>query len=195
MPSPEKRVRVERGLYKTGNLYYACATPPGSRSAIWRALGAVNLMEAQAPARQVLRRGAGCADPARPARQRLLRRARRGLDRRPARSPRCRRDVSADVRGLRAGATAARASRVRDLAGAGDPSRRPGRLDSQASLGGIRAALRQQLLGAAASGADLRRSHRCHRQQPCRSAHICGAAKAGCRTPAFPRSPRDRAAA
>jgi len=24
MPSPEKRVRVERGLYKTGNHYYAC---------------------------------------------------------------------------------------------------------------------------------------------------------------------------
>ena len=47
MPSPEKRVRVERGLYKTGNLYYACATPRGSRSAIWRALGAVNLMEAR----------------------------------------------------------------------------------------------------------------------------------------------------
>jgi hypothetical protein len=47
MPSPEKRVRVERGLYKTGKLYYACATPSGSRTAIWKALGPVNLMEAR----------------------------------------------------------------------------------------------------------------------------------------------------
>ncbi len=47
MPSREKRIRVERGLYKTGNLYYACATPPGSRAAIWRALGSVNLMESR----------------------------------------------------------------------------------------------------------------------------------------------------
>src|SRR4051794_14303957 len=47
MPSPEKRVRVERGLYKTGHLYYACATRPGSRSSTWKALGAVNLMEAR----------------------------------------------------------------------------------------------------------------------------------------------------
>ncbi len=46
MPSREKRVRVERGLYKTRNLYYACATPPGSRKVTWKALGAVNLMEA-----------------------------------------------------------------------------------------------------------------------------------------------------
>jgi integrase len=47
MPSPEKRVRLERGLYKTGKLYYACATPPGSRHATWKALGEVNLMEAR----------------------------------------------------------------------------------------------------------------------------------------------------
>ena len=47
MPSAEKRVRVERGLYKTGAFYHACATPPGSRSATWKALGAVNLMEAR----------------------------------------------------------------------------------------------------------------------------------------------------
>ena len=47
MPSPDKRVRVERGLYKTGSHYYACATAPGSRSATWRALGRVNLMEAR----------------------------------------------------------------------------------------------------------------------------------------------------
>ncbi len=47
MPSPEKRVRVERGLYKRGKLYYVCATAPGARTATWRAIGAVNLMEAR----------------------------------------------------------------------------------------------------------------------------------------------------
>lgn len=47
MPTPEKRVRVERGLYKTGDRYYACATPPGSRSATCKALGFVNLIEAR----------------------------------------------------------------------------------------------------------------------------------------------------
>jgi integrase len=47
MPSKEKRVRVERGLYKAGDVFYACATPPGSRSAMWRSLGAVGIMEAR----------------------------------------------------------------------------------------------------------------------------------------------------
>lgn len=47
MPSREKRVRVESGLYETGKFYYACATPPGSRNATWKALGEVNLMEAR----------------------------------------------------------------------------------------------------------------------------------------------------
>lgn len=46
MPSTEKRVRVERGLYRAGNTFYACATPAGARSAVWRSLGAVGLMEA-----------------------------------------------------------------------------------------------------------------------------------------------------
>ncbi len=36
MPRAGKRVRIERGLYKTGDLFYACATPPGSRSAMWK---------------------------------------------------------------------------------------------------------------------------------------------------------------
>jgi hypothetical protein len=47
MPRNHKRTRVERGLYKAGSHYYACATPPGSRNAAWKALGDVNLMEAR----------------------------------------------------------------------------------------------------------------------------------------------------
>jgi integrase len=47
VPSKEKRVRVERGLYKAGDVYYPCATPPGSRSAVWKSLGAVAIMEAR----------------------------------------------------------------------------------------------------------------------------------------------------
>jgi len=42
-----KRVRIERGLYRDGAIYYACATPPGSRSAVWRSLGTVGKMEAR----------------------------------------------------------------------------------------------------------------------------------------------------
>ena len=41
------RVRIERGLYRDGSIYYACATPPGSRSAAWKSLGAVGKMEAR----------------------------------------------------------------------------------------------------------------------------------------------------
>jgi integrase len=47
MPSKEKRVRVERGLYRIGSYYHACATPPGSRTPMWKALGRVGLMEAR----------------------------------------------------------------------------------------------------------------------------------------------------
>lgn len=47
MPSKEKRVRVERGLYRIGTYYHACATPAGSRKPMWRALGQVGLMEAR----------------------------------------------------------------------------------------------------------------------------------------------------
>ncbi len=47
MPSKEKRVRVERGLYRIGSYYHACATPPGSRTPMWRALGQVGVMEAR----------------------------------------------------------------------------------------------------------------------------------------------------
>ncbi len=45
--STYKRVRVERGLYRAGATYYACATRPGARSASWRSLGTVGLMEAR----------------------------------------------------------------------------------------------------------------------------------------------------
>jgi integrase len=47
MPRSEKRVRVERGLYKAGRTYFACATPPGGRQALWKTLGDVGLMEAR----------------------------------------------------------------------------------------------------------------------------------------------------
>ena len=47
MSSSKQRVRVERGLYRAGETYYACATSPGSRSASWRSLGTVGLMEAR----------------------------------------------------------------------------------------------------------------------------------------------------
>jgi integrase len=47
LPRNHKRTRVERGLYKAGDHYYACATPTGSRAAVWKALGPVNLMEAR----------------------------------------------------------------------------------------------------------------------------------------------------
>jgi hypothetical protein len=41
------RVRVERGLYRDGEIYYACATPPGGRAAVWKSLGPVGKMEAR----------------------------------------------------------------------------------------------------------------------------------------------------
>ena len=47
MSDTKQQVRVERGLYRTGDTYYACATPPGSRSASWRSLGTFGLMEAR----------------------------------------------------------------------------------------------------------------------------------------------------
>lgn len=47
VPSEVKRVRIERGLYKAGDVFYACATPPGSRTALWKSLGAVGIMEAR----------------------------------------------------------------------------------------------------------------------------------------------------
>ena len=47
VPSKHKRVRVERGLYKQGDVFYACVTAPGSRTATWKSLGALGIMEAR----------------------------------------------------------------------------------------------------------------------------------------------------
>ena len=47
MPRKECRERVERGLYRSGKTYFACATAEGSRQAIWKTLGEVNLMDAR----------------------------------------------------------------------------------------------------------------------------------------------------
>jgi integrase len=47
MPRKHRRVRVERNLYRAGNAFYACATPPGGRQAVWQPLGEVGIMEAR----------------------------------------------------------------------------------------------------------------------------------------------------
>ena len=47
MPRKQKPTRVERGLYRAGKTYYACATPPGCRQAVWKTLGEIGLMEAR----------------------------------------------------------------------------------------------------------------------------------------------------
>ncbi|HEV3094962.1 MAG TPA: tyrosine-type recombinase/integrase [Solirubrobacteraceae bacterium] len=47
MARTEKRIRVERGLYLAGKVYMACATAPGSRTARWKTIGEVGLMEAR----------------------------------------------------------------------------------------------------------------------------------------------------
>jgi hypothetical protein len=41
------RIRVERGLYRDGSTFYACATPAGSRTARWKSLGDVGVMQAR----------------------------------------------------------------------------------------------------------------------------------------------------
>ena len=47
MPWKERRVRIERGLYKVGDVYWACATPVGDRKPQWGKLGAVGIQEAR----------------------------------------------------------------------------------------------------------------------------------------------------
>jgi hypothetical protein len=47
MPHKEPRIRVERGLYRAGATYYARATPPGAKRAVWKSLGKVNLSRAR----------------------------------------------------------------------------------------------------------------------------------------------------
>ena len=40
MPRKHRLVRVERGLYRSGDVYHACATPLGSEKVAWKRLGA-----------------------------------------------------------------------------------------------------------------------------------------------------------
>ena len=47
MPRTHKRVRVERGLYKSGRDYWACATRPGEARAEWLKIGGVGVQEAR----------------------------------------------------------------------------------------------------------------------------------------------------
>jgi integrase len=47
MARTEKPVRVERGLYRAGETFLACATPPRSRTVRWKTLGEIGLMEAR----------------------------------------------------------------------------------------------------------------------------------------------------
>ncbi len=47
MPRKQQRVRVERGLYKVGRDYWACATRPGETRAEWLKIGAVGVQEAR----------------------------------------------------------------------------------------------------------------------------------------------------
>jgi integrase len=49
MPARHKRTKVagERNLYAAGDVYWACATPPGGRQAEWLKLGPVGIMEAR----------------------------------------------------------------------------------------------------------------------------------------------------
>jgi integrase len=47
MAFKHKRVRVEQGLYRTGDIYWACATAPGDRKAQWKKIGAVGIQEAR----------------------------------------------------------------------------------------------------------------------------------------------------
>ncbi len=39
MARKEKRIRIERGLYRAGKTYLACATPLGSAKAKWKTIG------------------------------------------------------------------------------------------------------------------------------------------------------------
>jgi integrase len=47
MARKEKPTRIERGLYRSGETYLACATPPGSRTVRWKTIGEVGLMQAR----------------------------------------------------------------------------------------------------------------------------------------------------
>ena len=47
MPRKAKRVRVERGLYRAGDVWLACVTPKGQRKPRWLKLGDVGVQEAR----------------------------------------------------------------------------------------------------------------------------------------------------
>jgi len=47
MARKQKPIRVERGLYRSGKTFLACATPRGSRTVRWKTIGEVGLMEAR----------------------------------------------------------------------------------------------------------------------------------------------------
>jgi integrase len=47
MARKQKARRIERGLYRAGKTYLACATPPGSRTVRWKTIGEVGLMQAR----------------------------------------------------------------------------------------------------------------------------------------------------
>src|SRR5438128_1384858 len=47
MARKQKAKRIERGLYRAGKTYLACATPPGSRTVRWKTIGEVGLVEAR----------------------------------------------------------------------------------------------------------------------------------------------------
>lgn len=47
MPRKAKRVRVERGLYRAGDVWLACVTPKGQRNPRWLKLGNVGVQEAR----------------------------------------------------------------------------------------------------------------------------------------------------
>ncbi|HET9105362.1 MAG TPA: tyrosine-type recombinase/integrase [Solirubrobacteraceae bacterium] len=47
MARKHKRVAVERGLYRAGDVWWACATPKGQRNARWLRVGDVGIQEAR----------------------------------------------------------------------------------------------------------------------------------------------------
>jgi integrase len=47
MPRARKRVRVERGLYRIADVYWACGVPPGETQARWHKIGRVGIQEAR----------------------------------------------------------------------------------------------------------------------------------------------------
>lgn len=116
MPSKQKCVRVERGLYRMGNYYHVCATPPGSRTVIWRALGKVRLMQARRLRDKFAAEVQGAQLPASRTRATFGELAAEWLAEQNARLEVG--ELSPHPRGLRAGSALPRAAGVRFAAGA-----------------------------------------------------------------------------